>query len=126
MTASDPRRDGFDRDRHARIAERLASPSSVGQCLVYDSMLDVPPAFDRFADAHFRAHVDPRIAWPEICPAYALALLAYGSYRLPDDAAELRTLWDELASSRLDWREAEAVVADVWRRFDRDGPPAAD
>lgn len=111
----------FDHDRHARLVERLAQPASVGQCLAYADMMDIPPQFDVFARRHFAEHhAAAGTAWRDACPAYALALMVYRSYRLPEDAAQIETLWEELAPSRLAWREAKAIVADVWNGMDRD------
>ncbi len=113
-------RAGFDRDRHSRIVAHLVQPASVADCLVYADMIDVPPPFDRFAREHFAEYLSAEgIVWSDVCSVYALALMARGSYRLPDDEAEMRTLWEELASSRLHWRQAKAIVADVWDRLDR-------
>lgn len=113
-------RSGFDRDRHSRIVARLAEPPSVGECLVYDDMTDVPPQFDAFAKKHFLDHYAASgIPWREACPVYALALMAHGSYRMPDDEGEIETLWQELAPSPHAWDEARAIVADVWCELDR-------
>ncbi len=116
----------LDHDRHSRIVERLIQPPSVGQCLAYEDMIDVPPQFDVFAREHYSKHyATTGIPWRDVCPAYALALMAYGSYRMPENNAEIETLWEELAPSRLGWRDAKAIVAEVWDGLDRNGGAAA-
>lgn len=117
--SSERRCGGFDRDRHSRIVARLTSPS-VGQCLAYENMIDVPSRYDTFAREHFSiGYANTGIPWPDACPVYALVLMAHGSYRMPDNEAEIETLWQELAPSRLAWRDVREFVADVWRELDR-------
>lgn len=103
----------FDRDRHSQIVERLALPSSVGECLAYEDMIDVPPLFDRFAREHFsKHHSADDVEWRDMCPVYALALMIFGTYRFPADDAEIQALWEELAPTRLPWNQAKPVFAD--------------
>lgn len=116
----------FDRDRHSRIVGRLALPSSVGECLAYEGMIDVPPRFDRFAREHFtKHHSADGIEWRDVCPAYALALMVHGAYHLPSDDAELESLWEELAPTRLHWGKAKVIVAEVLDHLDESGTLAS-
>lgn len=110
----------FDHDRHSRIVGRLTLPSSVGECLAYADMVDVPSKFDRFAREHFSDNYSTRdMEWRDVCPAYALALMVHGTYRLPADDAELQLLWEELAPTRLHWGRAKTIVADILEQLDR-------
>lgn len=102
----------FDRDRHSELVACLEQRDSVSGCLLYPGMLEVTPEFDRFAHAHFST-ID-EIPWRDLCPAYALGLMTFDNYDLPEDDADLEMLWDELSTSDLSWQLARNVVLDVW------------
>lgn len=102
----------FDQPRHARVTQRLMQVHTVADCLPYEDMMDVSPEFDRFARSHFGYLKG--LQWRDACPAYALGLMTFGTYELPYDADDLRSLWQELCASELDWFRAQIIVLDVW------------
>lgn len=96
---------------------------SVGRCLPYHGMAEVPQGYSRFAEQDARAH---ECSWEDMCPAYALALLTYRGYRLPEDAQSMEILWDELGghSTKL-WPEVSKSVQRSWiwlSNHDRENP----
>ncbi|MFT3807229.1 hypothetical protein [Arenimonas sp.] len=103
---------GFDRVRHEQVVSRLVRMHSVADCLPYEDMLDVSSEFDRFARNHF-SHLKG-LDWHDACPAYALGLMTFGTYEMPEDADDLQALWKELCASELDWFRAQIIMLDVW------------
>lgn len=103
---------GFDIARHARVVSRLERQHTVADCLPYEDMLDVSPDFDRFARSHYTYLKG--LEWRDACPAYALGLMTFGTYEMPEDAEDLQALWHELCASDLDWFRAQIIVLDVW------------
>ena len=91
----------------------------VRNCLPWNGMSRIPPAFEAFAAEHFRALNEREdLSWSDACPAYALGYLthtAYGPALDPDEAWELEAQWDELrGTSALDWPEALSIVREAW------------
>ena len=86
---------------------------SVERCLPYPGMADIPEGYSRFAEQDARAR---DFSWQDVCPAYALALLTYGGYRLPEDEESLETLWDELGGESVKlWPEVSQTLLRGWR-----------
>jgi hypothetical protein len=112
----------FDSERFRELLERLRPAGGVVRCLHYPGMTPIPEGFDRFAshDTHER-----ELAWSDVCPAYALALVSRGSYGLPQDDTEMEVLWDELGgdSTRV-WTEVRDVVVRAWAWLDAHHPGA--
>jgi hypothetical protein len=98
-------------ERFHSLTEALAR-HAVEACLPYPGMVDLPAGYSRFAETDATRR---ELVWEDVCPAYALAAITEGAYRLPDDAQAMETLWDELggASTRL-WPEIEDVVHTAW------------
>lgn len=107
-----------DPQRFSSLVDALHA-HSIERCLAYPGMAEVPEGYSRFAEQDATRH---GLAWADACPAYALALLTFGSYRLPDDDGSLEILWDELggASTRL-WPDVSSTVQRGWRWLDRAG-----
>ncbi len=95
---------------------------AVERCLPYPGMADVPDGYSRFAQQDAMRHEQ---SWEDSCPAYALALLTFGSYRLPEDNASMEVLWDELggASTRL-WPEVSSIIERGWKWLEDTRAPA--
>lgn len=112
----------FDSERFRELLERLRPTGGVARCLHYPGMTTIPAGFDRFASEDARQQ---GLAWDDVCPAYALALVSRGSYALPQDDGEMEVLWDELggASTRL-WPDVRGVVARSWAWLDAHHPVA--
>lgn len=112
----------MERFTHERFSELLAwlrLTPSVGECLPYPGMAEVPAGFNRFAAADAR---ERGYEWEDVCPAFALALVSKGSYLLPADREEMEVLWDELGGgSRKLWPEVEGVVLRAWDWLDIHG-----
>jgi hypothetical protein len=90
----------------------LLREGTVADCFYYPGMSEVPKGFDEFARGDA---VLAGLAWEDLCPAYALALISNGSYRLPADDEEMETLWDELGGqSTLLWPDVRGVVMRSW------------
>ena len=85
---------------------------AIERCLPYPGMADVPDGYSRFAEQDAMRHSQ---RWEDSCPAYALALLTFGSYRLPEDDASMEILWDELGggSTKL-WPDVSSMVVRGW------------
>jgi len=85
---------------------------SVEHCLAYSGMAEVPDGYSRFAEDDARLHL---CRWDDVCPAYALALLTFGGYRLPQDDESLEVLWDELGgeSTKL-WPDVSKTLRRGW------------
>jgi hypothetical protein len=82
------------------------------------AMLDVPPAYDQFCRSHFASvrRLHPEMEWPDACAAYAVALSLHAALCVELDAAREQLLaahWQRIrGASRLEWRQAAALVAD--------------
>lgn len=102
----------FDTRRYTQLLSVLTPNSGVAQCMHYPGMTPIPDGYDEFAHTHAE-QLDA--AWSDLCPAYALALVALGSYQLPRDDAEMEVLWDELGggSTKL-WPDVRPVVERAW------------
>lgn len=86
---------------------------SVEHCLPYPGMADIPVGYSRFAEQDARVCGS---SWQDVCPVYALALLTYGGYRLPEDDVSLETLWDELGGESVKlWPEVSHTLVRGWR-----------
>ncbi|RZA31038.1 MAG: hypothetical protein EOP92_33245, partial [Lysobacteraceae bacterium] len=98
--------------RFAQLTEAVRL-QGVERCLPYPDMTEVPEGYSRFAQEDAATH---GLEWDDLCPAYALALLTQGGYRLPEDADAMEILWDELGgeSTKL-WSEVANVVPRAWR-----------
>lgn len=106
----------FDSERFHRLLELLDPPGSVAKCLHYPGMTEVPDGFDRFA--HSDA-AQEQLEWSDVCPAYALALVAAGSYALPGDDEDMEVLWDELGGSSTKlWPDVRVAVIRAWAWLD--------
>lgn len=102
----------FDTHAFARLLQRLTVAQGVGQCLPYPDMTPIPPGFDAFA--HHDA-ASAGLAWDDVCPAYALALITRGSYGLPRDEQDMEVLWDELGGNSTQlWDDVRPVVSRAW------------
>ena len=101
-----------NQERFHSLTEAIAG-HAVESCLPYPGMTAIPAGYSRHAQ---RDAMRRDIDWDEACPAYALAAITVGSYRLPDDDQAMQVLWDELggASSRL-WPEMRPLVREGWR-----------
>ena len=101
-----------DHGRFQQLLAILKPTGGVSRCLHYPGMVEVPAGFDRFAGNDARKM---GFEWDDVCPAYALALVSEGGYRLPEDDAEMEILWDELGgnSARL-WPEVRTLVMRSW------------
>jgi len=100
--------------RHGR-GEDIAQVS-VQDCLPYRGAAEVPQVLDQLAHEHEQRD---GMAWEDVCPAYGLAVITHGAYRLPSDSEPLETLWNEVGSdSRLVWEEVRDLVAEAWRWLD--------
>ena len=107
-------------ERFSALVEAL-NTHSVEHCLPYPGMADVPSSYSRFAEQDAMQH-DNR--WDDSCPAYALALLTFGGYHLPQDNEGMEILWDELGggSTKL-WPDVASIVERGWEwlsRFSRE------
>jgi hypothetical protein len=89
--------------------------------IAYPGIAESPEAFDRVASFDFTMspEFDRGATWEDCSPAYALGLLTYEAYYrevtwVKED--EMRRQWEELrGTSRLSWRQAQAVVVRAWK-----------
>ncbi|MET0655736.1 MAG: hypothetical protein ABWY94_09235 [Pseudoxanthomonas sp.] len=105
-----------NQERFHSLTEALAQ-HAVETCLPYPGMTELPAGYSRFAQLDA---VGRDLVWEDACPAYALAAITAGAYRLPEDTEAMETLWDELggASVKL-WPEVQDLVQDAWRWLQR-------
>ena len=103
-------------DRFKELVAALLPTGGVSKCLYYPGMAEVPAGYDRFAGADSRKF---GYEWSDVCPAYALALVTHHGYALPQDAADMEVLWDELGgnSAKL-WPEVDQIVRRAWAWLD--------
>jgi hypothetical protein len=95
---------------------RTRDPGAIGDCLPYEGVAQVPATLDHLAREHERRE---GMAWDDVCPAYGLAVITHGAYRLPSDDEPLETLWNEVGGqSRLLWPEVRDLVSEAWRWLD--------
>jgi len=95
---------------------RARDHAGIGDCMPYDGGAQVSHTLDHLAREHERRQ---GMDWDDVCPAYGLAVLTHGAYRLPSDDEPLETLWNEVGSeSRLLWPEVRDLVAEAWRWLD--------
>lgn len=100
--------------RHGRGEDIPAT--SVQDCLPYRGAAEVPQVLDHLAHEHEQRD---GMAWEDVCPAYGLAVITHGAYRLPSDSEPLETLWNEVGGeSRLVWDEVRDLVAEAWLWLD--------
>lgn len=98
--------------RHAVAASSDAPDSG------YQSLMDVPAAYDQFCRSHFasvrRLHLG--LTWDDACPAYAIALSAHALLcEALDEGREqlLQDNWMHIrGSSTLSWAQARGLIAD--------------
>ncbi|WP_305804772.1 hypothetical protein [Stenotrophomonas sp. YIM B06876] len=90
---------------------RLAEANAVAQDFLQYSL-----------DDYDRRRTHGAATWRDLCPAYAFALSSHsadwprGSADIDD---ELAAHWELVrGESRLEWRQARAVVEDAWRALD--------
>jgi len=82
------------------------------------ALLEVPVAYEQFCRNHFTSvrRLHPEMTWDDACPAYAVALSAHAVLCDAIDAAREQLLADNWplirGDSRLEWRDARALVAD--------------
>lgn len=102
----------FDTERYTQLLSVLMPKTGVAQCMHYPGMTPIPDGYDDFAHAHAKQF---DVSWREVCPAYALALVALGSYTLPRDDAEIEVLWDELGGdSTMLWPQVSPIIERAW------------
>ena len=103
-------------ERFSALVEALHE-HSVERCLPYPGMADVPEGYSRFAEQDAMRHDSH---WDDSCAAYALALLPFGGYRLPQDHDAMEILWDELGggSTKL-WPDVASIVERGWEWLSR-------
>ena len=110
-----------NQERFHALTEALAV-HAVEACLPYPGMVSLPSGYSRFAQ---RDALERELDWDDICPAYALAGISCGAYRLPEDDTDMETLWDELGgSSSKVWSEVRNLVPGAWRWLAQHGYPA--
>jgi len=96
----------------------------------HQSLLEVPPEFDKFCRNHFAAvkRTHPVIAWEDACPVYAIALSAHAALFVALDAdceQQLAQHWDRLrGQSSLDWELARPLIDDACSALHRLDPLA--
>jgi hypothetical protein len=102
----------FDTERYTEFLSVLLPKSGVAQCMHYPGMTPIPEGYDNFAHAHAG---QLELLWQDVCPAYALALVALGSYTAPRDDAEMEVQWDELGGdSTLLWPQVRPIIERAW------------
>lgn len=108
--------DQVSRDHFDHVVTALRSHDSVSDCLPYKGMAQVPEVLNHLAREHEKSE---GLAWDDVCPAYALAVITHGDYRLPSDDDPLEVLWNEVGSeSRLVWPQVRDLVAEAWHWLD--------
>lgn len=104
------------RDHFYKVVTALHSRAGVSDCLPYKGVAQVPEVLDYLAREHERTE---GLAWDDVCPAYALAVITHGDYRLPRDDDPMEVLWNEVGSdSRLLWPQVRELVAEAWHWLD--------
>ena len=101
---------------HLVASLRARDHGAISDCMPYDGVAHVSHTLDHLAREHERRE---GMDWDDVCPAYGLAVITHGAYRLPSDDEPLETLWNEVGSeSRLLWPEVRDLVAEAWRWLD--------
>ncbi len=106
----------ISQDHFDKLVTALRTHDSVSDCLPYSGIAQVPAVLDHLAAEHEKAE---GLEWDDVCPAYALAVITHGDYRLPSDDDPMQVLWNEVGGeSRLVWHQVRDLVAEAWRWLD--------
>ncbi len=108
--------ESISKDRFDDVVTALRTRDRVSDCLPYSGVAMVPDVLERLAREHEKTE---GFEWDDVCPAYALAVITHGDYRLPLDEDPMEVLWNEVGSdSRLVWSQVNELVAEAWQWLD--------
>lgn len=108
--------ENISKEHFDKVVTALRTHDSVSDCLPYSGVAQVPDVLDHLAREHEKQE---GLEWNDVCPAYALAVITHGDYRLPSDDNPLEVLWNEVGGeSRLLWPQVRDLVAEAWKWLD--------